>query len=200
MMRENMGGGLPISGFYEMKQDVYDIVGRLRAFDAHRLANNKSYCKPGLEQEEIVNTGRDQKVDEFPVKKARGGIARSTSFENREISSVLLKMPGHLRTLLEETQRYLRSLGEEVTQSRAQRYYSYKVKNTFAVVIPDRTRVIINLRIDPKTVVIDDYFTRDLHGVHSYGPASLQLQLFVRNEEQLEDAKKYMRRAFDENR
>ena len=52
MMRENMGGGLPISGFYEMKQDVYDIVGRLRAFDAHRLANNKSYCKPGLEQED----------------------------------------------------------------------------------------------------------------------------------------------------
>ena len=32
MMRENMGGELPISGFYEMKQDVYDIVGRLRAF------------------------------------------------------------------------------------------------------------------------------------------------------------------------
>ena len=36
MMRENMGGGLPISGFYEMKQDVYDIAERLRAFEANR--------------------------------------------------------------------------------------------------------------------------------------------------------------------
>ena len=28
-MRTNMGGGLPVIGFYEMKQEIYDIV-RLR--------------------------------------------------------------------------------------------------------------------------------------------------------------------------
>ena len=28
-MRENMGGGLPVGGFYEMKQEVYDITRRL---------------------------------------------------------------------------------------------------------------------------------------------------------------------------
>lgn len=28
-MQRNMGGGLPIIGFYEMKQDVYDIAARL---------------------------------------------------------------------------------------------------------------------------------------------------------------------------
>ena len=26
MMQENMGGGLPIQGFYEMKQEVYEIA------------------------------------------------------------------------------------------------------------------------------------------------------------------------------
>lgn len=26
MMRTNMGGGLPIQGFYEMKQEVYEIA------------------------------------------------------------------------------------------------------------------------------------------------------------------------------
>ena len=30
MMRENMGGGLPIAGFYEMKQEVYEIARRLK--------------------------------------------------------------------------------------------------------------------------------------------------------------------------
>ena len=30
-MRTNMGGGLPVIGFYEMKQDVYDTVRRLKA-------------------------------------------------------------------------------------------------------------------------------------------------------------------------
>lgn len=29
MMRENMGGGLPIAGFYEMKQDIYETARRL---------------------------------------------------------------------------------------------------------------------------------------------------------------------------
>lgn len=31
-MRFNMGGGLPIAGFYEMKQEIYDIVRRLNRF------------------------------------------------------------------------------------------------------------------------------------------------------------------------
>ena len=30
MMRTNMGGGLPIAGFYDMKQDVYEIEARSR--------------------------------------------------------------------------------------------------------------------------------------------------------------------------
>ena len=33
-MRTNMGGGLPVIGFYEMKQDLYDTVRRLKLFDS----------------------------------------------------------------------------------------------------------------------------------------------------------------------
>ena len=32
MMRDSMSGGLPISGFYDMNQDVYDIARGLKAF------------------------------------------------------------------------------------------------------------------------------------------------------------------------
>ena len=35
-MRTNMGGGLPIIGFFEMKQDVYDTARRLRGIDIKR--------------------------------------------------------------------------------------------------------------------------------------------------------------------
>lgn len=168
------------------------------------LADVLVYCRYmldelGLEEDEIVNAKMDQNEKKYPIKKAKGSASKYTSLEERDISFVLLKMPEQLLRLLKETQKYLLSLGEEVTENEARRYYSYKVKYVFAVVIPDRTRVIINLRIDPKTAVINDYFTRDLHGVHSYGPDSLQLQLFLRNEEQLEDAKKLMKRAFEEN-
>ena len=35
-MRDNMGGGLSISGFYDMNQDVYDIARGLKAFAERR--------------------------------------------------------------------------------------------------------------------------------------------------------------------
>ena len=88
---------------------------------------------------------------------------RENRFEDREIPAVLERMPEKLRLLLEKTKVYLNSLGDEVSLFEARRYYSYKRwGKPFAVVIPDRTRVIINLLVDPETVEIDDYFTRDL--------------------------------------
>jgi len=42
-MHENMGGGLPVIGFYEMKQEIYDIARRLNAF---KERNKKAeFCK-----------------------------------------------------------------------------------------------------------------------------------------------------------
>ena len=118
-------------------------------------------------------------------------------FEDREIPAVLKQMPNELRILLEKTKAYLSSLGDEVSLYEARRYYSYKRLNApFAVVIPDRKRVIINLLVDPKTVEIDDYFTRDLKNKHSYGSSKLQFQVFVRNSNQFEKAKVYMKQAY----
>lgn len=122
-------------------------------------------------------------------------------FEDREIPAVLEKMPEDLRRLLENTKAYINSLGDEVSVNKAQRYYSYKRQGkAFAVVIPDRTRVIINLLIDPETVEIDNYFTRDLKDKLSYGSKNLRLQVFVRNDEQFEKAKIYMMQAYKECR
>lgn len=122
---------------------------------------------------------------------------KANCFEDREIPAVLKQMPDDLRLLLEKTKAYLNSLGDEVNLYEAQRYYSYKRwKSPFAVVIPDRKRVIINLLVDPKTVEIDGYFTRDLNNKRSYGSPKLQLQVFLRNDDQFEKAKSYMRQAY----
>ena len=122
---------------------------------------------------------------------------KENRFKNREIPAVLERMPEKLRLLLEKTKVYLNALGDEVSLYEAQRYYSYKRwGNQFAAVIPDRKRVIINLLVDPKTVEIDGYFTRDLKNKQSYGSRNLRLQLFVRNEDQFEKAKIYMMQAY----
>lgn len=43
-IRKNKGGGLPVIGFYEMKQDVYDTALRLQIQDAATL-NHREFCE-----------------------------------------------------------------------------------------------------------------------------------------------------------
>ena len=124
-------------------------------------------------------------------------VKKTNRFKDREIPAVLEQMPNNLLRLLDNTKAYLYSLGDEVSLLEARRYYSYKrLGKAFAVVIPDRKRVIINLLVNPETVEIDNYFTRDLKGKLSYGSKNLQLQVFVRNDEQFEKAKIYMKQAY----
>ena len=124
-------------------------------------------------------------------------VEKVNRFENREIPSVVKRMPENLQILLEKIKSYICSLGDEVSCYEARRYYSYRLRGKqFAVVIPDKTRVIINLLVDPATVEIDNYFTRDLENIHSYGSTKLRLQLFVRNDVQLEKAQSYILRAY----
>lgn len=42
-MQENMGGGLPVIGFYEMKQDVYDTARRLKMQDVTKY-QRQAFC------------------------------------------------------------------------------------------------------------------------------------------------------------
>ena len=66
------------------------------------LADVLVYCRNmldelGLDEDEIVNAKMDQNEAKYPVEKAKGSAAKYTSYEEREVSSVLMRMPGHLR-------------------------------------------------------------------------------------------------------
>ena len=66
------------------------------------LADVLVYCRNmldelGLDEDEIVNAKMDQNEAKYPVEKAKGSAAKYTSYEEREVSSVLASMPGHLR-------------------------------------------------------------------------------------------------------
>ena len=66
------------------------------------LADVLVYCRNmldelGLDENEIVNAKMDQNEAKYPVEKAKGSAAKYTSYKEREVSSVLASMPGHLR-------------------------------------------------------------------------------------------------------
>lgn len=60
MMRTNMGGGMPVIGFYEMKQDVYDISRRLARQDADRR-KRIDYCNKYIPVLQMIDNDPDLK-------------------------------------------------------------------------------------------------------------------------------------------
>lgn len=81
-MATNMGGGLPIIGFFEMKQDIYDIARRLHAFDnpnRKRLA----FCDKYIPILEMIERDDDLK------KACRNHSAYSVDTEHPALTSYL---------------------------------------------------------------------------------------------------------------
>lgn len=59
-MRTNMGGGLPAIGFYEMKQDVYDTVRRLKPVDIQRQ-RRLAFCDKYISVLQMIENDQDLK-------------------------------------------------------------------------------------------------------------------------------------------
>ena len=59
-MRTNMGGGLPVIGFYEMKQDVYDTIRRLQAQDVKKK-QRLDFCAKYIPVLEMIEADPDLK-------------------------------------------------------------------------------------------------------------------------------------------
>ena len=59
-MRTNMGGGLPVIGFYEMKQDVYDTVCRLKAQNVTKK-QRLEFCTKYIPVLEMIEADPDLK-------------------------------------------------------------------------------------------------------------------------------------------
>ena len=57
-MRTNMGGGLPVIGFYEMKQDVYDTVRRLKAQDVINQGK-REFCRKYIPVLQMIEDDSD---------------------------------------------------------------------------------------------------------------------------------------------
>jgi len=59
-MRTNMGGGLSAIGFYEMKQDVYDTVRRLKALDVINQ-EKRVFCQKYIPVLQMIENDPDLK-------------------------------------------------------------------------------------------------------------------------------------------
>ena len=92
---------------------------------------------------------------------------------------------------------YLLALGDDVHEKHLKLYIAFRRLKNFICVIPYRDKLLLMLKLDPDTVVLDDGFSRDVRNIGTWGTGDLELCL--RSMADFERAKPFLDRSYIEN-
>ena len=150
--------------------------------------------------------GRDTalkvKSEEETRKEPRRNLAEQQSskepdysiFENWE----KLKANPDLFRLFENLREYICSLGSEVLVNPTKYYISFKTsRHTIAYVFPQTNRLKVFVNADLEHTVLRENFIRKLPEDNAYPPCNAQI--FVYNQNNLEEAQRHLLRSYDES-
>jgi predicted transport protein len=106
------------------------------------------------------------------------GNAGSSS-DRQHVMQRIARADPQLRDLYEAVRQYLIGLGDDVQVKELLHYIAFKrIKNFACVEVYPQARVVIAyLKLDPKTVALEEGFTRDVTEVGHHGPGDLQVTL-----------------------
>ncbi|MFJ6885521.1 DUF5655 domain-containing protein [Streptomyces californicus] len=90
----------------------------------------------------------------------------------------LQRQTGAMAELAVAADERLRSLGDGVTRVQRKQYAAYQRLRNFACVIPpQQTKLLVYLKVDPKSVDLRPGFTRDVTGLGHHGTGDLEVQV-----------------------
>jgi predicted transport protein len=89
------------------------------------------------------------------------------------------RAPEDLRVLYDALDAYLLALGDDVTKTVRKNYYAYRrIKNFACVEIHPQTRkLLVYLKIDPKSITLESGFTRDMTKIGHFGTGDLEVSI-----------------------
>jgi predicted transport protein len=92
---------------------------------------------------------------------------------------------------------HLMSLGDDVQERHLKLYVAFRRLKNFACVIPYKDKLLVMLKLDPDSVVLEAGFSRDVRSIGTWGTGDLELCL--RTPADLERAKPLIDRSYAEN-
>lgn len=102
-----------------------------------------------------------------------------------------------IRALYESVAGHLLALGDDVQEKHLKLYVAFRRLKNFACVIPYKDKLLVMLKLDPDSVVLEEGFSRDVRSIGSWGTGDLELAL--RNQQDLERAMPLLARSYSEN-
>lgn len=144
-------------------------------------------------------------VNATVVKSSGGakGVARASSrgskvtaaSRDKTVAEWLKDLSPRLLDLFESLEGYLMSLGDDVQRKDLRLYVAFKRIKNFTTIVFQKDRLLLYLRLDPASVVLEKDFTRDVRNVGHWGTGDLQVS--VADASDLDKAKGLIRRAYD---
>ena len=92
---------------------------------------------------------------------------------------------------------YLLGLGDDVQIKTSKLYFAFKRLKNFVTVVPSRSELMLNLKLDPRSVTLEAGFTRDVRTISHWGTGDLEL--IIRTDDDLEKAKPLLLRSYEQS-
>lgn len=138
-------------------------------------------------------------VNAVVAKTDADGEDGSTSKQYTTQTEYLEKASPQLKELYEAVRDYMTDLGDDVQERFLKWYIAYKrLKNIATVQLQtQKNSLLMWLPLDPDTITLEDGFSTDKRNVGHHGTGDLEL--LIRNLDDLEKAKPLIQKSFEEN-
>ena len=125
--------------------------------------------------------------------------ATSAAGKYKTISAVLEELNDEMLDRYEALKAYLLALGDDVQETTLRLYIAFKRIRNFACLEfrPTTGKILVFVKVDPSTVMLEPGFTRDVSQVGHFGTGDLEITLT--KPEDLERAKSFIERSYNDS-
>lgn len=106
------------------------------------------------------------------------------------------KAPDDIRAIYDTVCEFAQELGDDVVTSQQKYYLAFKRVKNFLCVEVFRKNVVLTLKLDPKTEIIEKGFSRDMSNIGHYGTGDYQIT--ITNQADVDRALPYIRKSYEQ--
>lgn len=140
---------------------------------------------------ELINSNVAKPLTELSVSSSSSSGKDKTFVEQLELTSPLL------RQIYNSIRDYILSLGDDIIENQLKLYVAFKKLKNIVTVEVYQKQILLNLRLNPDTIDLEEGFTRDMRGIGHFGTGDLQIM--IKSTEDFEKAKPLIYKAYETN-
>lgn len=122
---------------------------------------------------------------------------RSTRRADKTFDEQISSADNAIQVLYQDLVNYMLSLGDDISETHLKLYAAFKKIKNVATVTANKKALVLNLSLNPNTVVFEDGFSRDVTEIGHWGTGNVELR--IKNKADFEKAKPLLDRAYNEN-